>query len=146
VEGELARVENVPSHLAYDASRGALYIADTGNGRVVALDTKSGTPAEELATNEPIALAQRVAGAKLTEIVPAGFIGAPSGLAFAGGALFVTDRDSGMIHAFDRSGTLLRSLDSGLGPGTIAGITIGPDDRAYFVDQLAGRVLRVDVP
>jgi sugar lactone lactonase YvrE len=132
--------------MAFDASQRVLYIADTGNGRVVALDVKSGTPAEDIATNEPIARAQRVTGAALSEVVAPGVVAQPSGLALAGGALFVTDRATGMIHAFDRSGTLLRTLDTGLGAGTIAGITIGPDDRAYFVDQLAGRVLRVDAP
>lgn len=146
VEGELLRVENAPSHMAWDAKRRRLYVADTGHGRVVALDPASGSPGGEIATNEPIARAESISGATLTELVPPGALGQPSGLVFAAGALFVGDRASGRIHAFAPDGTELASLDTGLGPGTLAGVAVGPDDRVYFADQYAGRVIRVDVP
>jgi hypothetical protein len=146
VEGELLRVDDTPSHMAYDPDSARLLVADSGNGRVVALDTTSGTPGEELPTYDAIAVHQRIDGASLTELVPPGVVGLPSGLALAGGTLFVGDRATGILHAFDLQGALLGSLDTGVGPDTLAGITVGPDDRLYFVDQYAGRVVRIDVP
>jgi hypothetical protein len=146
VEGELLRVENAPSHMAFDPKTARLFVADTGHGRVVALDTTSGTPGEQLVVNDVMAVRQRMDGGTLIDVVPPGSVGEPSGLALEGGTLFVGDRASGTIHAFDGDGAARGTLDTGVGPGTLAGITIGPDDRLYFIEQYAGRVWRVDVP
>ncbi|NUN16550.1 MAG: hypothetical protein HUU55_23230, partial [Myxococcales bacterium] len=52
VEGLVSRIPGVPSHMAFDAASGWLYIADTGNSRIVRLDTQSGT-AGNLIFNNP---------------------------------------------------------------------------------------------
>ena len=39
IQGELSRVPGVPSHMEFRKQDGQLYIADTGNGRILKLDT-----------------------------------------------------------------------------------------------------------
>jgi hypothetical protein len=144
VEGSLARKPGVPSHLVYEPESARVYVADTGHGRVVALDTKSGTPGADIPTAEAMASAKNVSGGRLIEIVAPGVVEAPSGLEIKDKVLFVTDNATSRIHAFDLEGKLLRKLDTGLPPGSLAGITIGPDDRVYLVDLLAAQVRRIE--
>lgn len=145
VKGQLARVPGVPSHMEFRKEDGQLYIADTGNSRIVKLDTKSGKQGGGLApVYEPLADSGNVHGAELTEFLAPGLLEQPSGLALHGEVLFVSDHASSWIHAFALDGTLLRSLDTGLPPGTLAGITFGPDDRLYFASMLTGSVHRID--
>jgi len=142
--GALARVEDVPSHLAFDAESGLLYAADSGNERIVALDTTSGTPGEEVPTYDPIVTHVAMQGAKLVVVVAPGRVSMPSGLTLFRGVLFVTDVLTSRIVAYDRAGHTLATLDTGLPVGSLAGIAVGPDGHAYFADRSSGRVLRID--
>lgn len=144
VEGSLARKPGVPSHLAYEAESARVYVADTGHGRVVALDTMSGAPGADIITAEIMASAKSVAGARLIEIVPPGVLEAPSGLELKDKVLFVTDNATSRIYAFDLDGKPLRTLDTGLPAGSLAGIAIGPDDRIYIVDLAQAQVRRIE--
>lgn len=141
--GELARAPGIPSHLVYDGASKLVYAADTGNKRVVSLDISTATDVGPLPTMEPT-VPEQWDGATLKEVVPQGMLEAPSGLALSDQLLFVTDNATGLIHAFDRTGALVRSLDTGLPSGSLAGITIGPDRKAYFVDMLTSRIYRID--
>ena len=47
-------------------------------------------------------------------------------------------------YAMETSGRIVRHLDTGLAAGSLAGLTLGPDGRLYFVDMLGARILRVD--
>ena len=73
-----------------------------------------------------------------------GLIDTPSGLALHAGTLYVADNKVGRIHAFEPGGKHLRFLDSGLESGSIGGMTVGPDNRLYFVDQKKSRVMRLE--
>jgi len=122
-----------------------LYAADTGNRRVVRLDTQSGTfdgtfPTDDFQMPE---IARRD-GAALVDLVPPGVLEAPSGVALAGDILYLTDNATGRIVAFDTSGAELGSLDTGLPAGALGGITIGPDGRAYVTTLDAATVYRVE--
>jgi hypothetical protein len=144
--GELSRVPGVPSHLVYDPRDGALYVADTGHGRVVRLDTTSGRDEGTLPTDDPQMPEVTVrVGTSLHELVPPGVLEAPSGIALEGDILYITDNGASLILAVDLEGKVLGSLDTGLPRGTLAGITIGPDGRAYLADVLRGVVRRVEV-
>jgi hypothetical protein len=143
-EGELSRVAGVPSHLAYDARRELVFAADTGHGRVVALDATSGTADGEVTDYDALATHARMSGARLTEIVPPGVLEMPSGVAFHAGVLFVTDHATGRVLALLPSGDVLRELDTGLEPNSLGGIAIGPDGKAYLTDLGTRRVLRID--
>lgn len=146
VEGQLSRVENVPSHLALDRGTGLLYIADTGNQRIAVLDTNSGTLGEDIVVQDAFFVKKRVDGAVLTTLIPPGTLQQPSGIAVHQGVLFVGDAATGRLHAFDLAGAPLRTLETGLPPGALAGIAIGPDQKLYYVDATSSAVRRVDPP
>ena len=142
--GALARAPDVPSHLAYDPANGLLYAADTGHGRVVVLDTSTGTPGAPVTTYDPIETHVAMDGAALRVLVRPGTLTQPSGLALYQGVLFVTDFTTSRIVAFDGAGRTLATLDTGLPEGSLGGIGIGPDGHAYFTDRSSGSVLRID--
>ena len=145
VRGQLLRVPNVPSHMVFHQADQHLYIADTGNHRVVKLDPNSGVVAGALQPNyEEIEIAKVVEGAVLLDVVPPGILEAPSGLAIHDGLLFVTDTATSRIHAFELDGTLVRSLQLDVPAGTLAGFTFGPDDQLFFVDKHTATVYRID--
>jgi DNA-binding beta-propeller fold protein YncE len=144
VHGQLKRWANVPSHVAFRPEDHMLYIADTGNGRIAKLDTKSGTRGEALPTAEvQLGGYYRMNDASLVDVVPPGTVQHPSGLEIHNQLLFVTDNASGRITAFDLAGNVINFLDTGL-TGALAGIAFGPDGKLYFVDMIRNRILRVD--
>ncbi|HVJ18944.1 MAG TPA: hypothetical protein VM686_26165 [Polyangiaceae bacterium] len=147
VEGAVSRAPWVPSHLDYDETSGWLYIADTGNGRVVRLDTKSGTAGADVITYDPIDVHRSMDGAVLEEVVAPGVLQLPSGLTLHDGVLFVTDNATGVIHAFSTAGEPLRSLQTGLAAGELGGVTIGgADGRAFVTNLKTAEVIRIDLP
>jgi DNA-binding beta-propeller fold protein YncE len=138
--GEVKRVENVPSHLAWDAVTSTLYIADSGNGRIAKLDGTSGSvgmvgPGPET----PIA---HMTGGVLTTVTTD--LLRPSGIELYGDLLYVTDNAASHILAFDLDGVLVNYLETGLQPGTLGGLAFGPDGKLYFADMKGNRILRVD--
>lgn len=144
VEGAVAGVDGVPSHVIYNPADAHLYAADTGNKRIVKLDTKSGTVGASFFGLEDVVVRRRVDGAVLTDVVPPGLLEQPAGIELYKDKLYVTDAATSRFYAFDLQGKLLRQLDTGLPPGSLAGLVMGPDGKVYFVDRLSGRVLRID--
>lgn len=143
--GEVKRLPEVPSHMVYDAASGMLYVADTGNQRVVKLDTNSGAPTgEDVAVPDPMVTHVFMSSNPLADVIAPGVLQAPSGLELHEGILYVSDNATSKIHAFELDGTEIRTLDTGLPPGALAGFTIGPDAKAYFVNALTSQVYRVD--
>jgi sugar lactone lactonase YvrE len=131
--------------MAYDEAAKLLYVADTGNGRVVRLDPSTGTmtgPASPV--YEPLAVNKQFEGAELVEIVRPGTITHPSGLLLHEGKLYVADNATGIIHALELDGTPIATLNTNLAPGALTGLTVGPDGKLYFTDMLSSEVLRVD--
>lgn len=145
VQGQVQGLSGVPSHLAYSRDENVLYVADTGHRRVVALDLSTGTLGAPFPGLEKIAARRYVDGAVLTDVVPPGVLQAPSGIELHGGLLHVTDHMTSRIHVFERDGTPVRVIDTGLPGGSLAGLAIGPHDgKIYFTDRISGRVYRVD--
>ncbi|MEM1031803.1 MAG: hypothetical protein AAGN82_15735 [Myxococcota bacterium] len=146
VEGQLARVPNVPSHLQMADERW-LYIADTGNGRIVRLDTTTGVDEGNITpVYEPLAYQSMVQGAVLEEVVAPGVLSQPSGLAIQDGVLYVSDYATNRIVAFDLDGNEVRSLqvDPQLVENGITGLNFGPEGRMLFVEKDAGTVWRIE--
>jgi hypothetical protein len=85
-----------------------------------------------------------VDGATLSVLVAPGTLEQPSGLVLHGGFLYVSDHATSKIHAFDLTGRLVRSLDTGLPARSLAGLAVGPDAKIYLVDVVASRVMRID--
>jgi len=143
--GQLLRVPEVPSHLAYDERRKLVYVADTGHSRVLAVDPSTAQPGGPITVYEVLQSSGMMDGARVIELVPPGLLQRPSGLALANEMLYVTDNANSTIHVFDTSGKLLRVLDTGLPGGSLAGVTVGPDSKLYLTDLLTGAVYRAEV-
>jgi hypothetical protein len=143
---QVSRVPGVPSHLVFEPQSKLLYIADTGNARVAALDTLSGTQGRALQGMEPLVGYYMMEDATLQDVVAAqsGQLELPSGIELHNGLLFVSDNKTGRITAFTLFGQKVNDLDTGLGEGALAGIAFGPDGKLYFVDMKGHRVLRID--
>lgn len=146
VVGQLSRVPEVPSHVAYDSARGLVYVADTGHGRVVAVDPKSATPGGAIEVfDEALASSGSMDGASVTELVPPGTLKLPSGLALVRDTLYVSDNATGLVHSFDTNGHALRVFDTALPAGALSGIALGPDQALYLANLQTGTVTRFEV-
>ncbi len=145
-EPDVLRAPGVPSHMELDHETGMLYVADTGNGRVLRVNTRSGEKVRNLPVIERGNTVEEWGGIEWTELVPAsaGHLQKPSGLDLHDGTLYVSDNATGTIVAFDLEGNLIARLDTGLENGSLMGIEAGPDDRLYFTDARGQRVLRVE--
>ena len=144
-EGQLKRVAGVPSHMALEAASGKLFIADTGNGRVVALDTKrasrQGTPIAGFHDETPLA---RGTAPALETITPAGALSRPAGLLLKDGNLIVGDNATGHIKVFSLTGELKGDLDTGLGPNALNGLA-EVNGRLFATDAKSNRLLEISV-
>ncbi len=140
-KGEVKRVENVPSHVAWDPATSTLYVADTGNARIAKLDGRSGTAGASIPGFEtPVT---EMTGTTLVTVV-SGDVQRPAGIALHNDLLFVTDNAASRILAFDLTGELVNFVETGLPPGSLGGLAFGPDDKVYFTDMKGNRVLRID--
>lgn len=145
IEGEVKRVPNVPSHMDFLPDKTTLLIADTGNQRVIALDTDSGRVGEQLSTpDSQIADPRRIAGATYAELVPPGVLEEPSGLVVGTQSFAVGDAATGKIHQFTFDGKALGVLDLGLPVGALGGLELGPDGKLYVTRKDTNAVLRFD--
>jgi hypothetical protein len=145
----LARRVDVPSNMA--TLGGGLYIADSGNARVVRFDTEAtGTVIDSFSTADPIA-GDVIGGIPLESVLSAGDLAeawgadpAPSGLAVLDeGHLVIGDATSGKISVVTLEGEILRTLDLGLGGG-LGGLTV-IDGTVYLAHGVLRRVYRLDV-
>lgn len=145
--GLLKRQTDVPSHLAFDATTRQLYIADTGNRRVVRLDTRVAiNTARQTAAYHGETALYALAGTTVSVIADEGDgLSKPSGLLVKSGLIVVGDQATGKIKVFSSAGLLKGEVDTRLGAGKLAGLAEGPDGKLYFLDGAAGRVLRLDI-
>lgn len=144
VEGEVARVRNVVSHLAFERQTALLYVADTGNARIAVLDTTTGTRGTSLPAMEPGTDHHRWDDGDLFTLVTGADHGLvhPAGIALDGETVYVTDNATSRIFAFDLSGTPLDWADTGLPEGSLAGIRVH-EGALWFVDQKGDALYRV---
>lgn len=139
-DATLTRVANIPGHMELDHATGMLYIADTGAGRIMRLDTSSGTNTGPLSGEWDGATYTGVEGADFQVVVDG--LEQPSGLALHAGHLLVSDHATGEIVAFDLDGNELDRMST---PARrIMGIEVGPAGDLWYVDAGADQVVRVD--
>lgn len=145
VAGALKRVPGVPSHLALDTATGMLFIADTGHGRVVSLDTRQAplvgfrletTHSETPLYGEPTT--------QLEVVVPPGEVKRPSGLLLKDGHLVVSDYATGFIKVFTLDGKLKGELDTGLGRGTLKGL-VEVNGELCVLDSKGNRLVAIGI-
>jgi sugar lactone lactonase YvrE len=149
VQGQVAYVASVSSHMELDRNSGLLYIADTGNRRIAVLDTRTGTAGAAITPNYDYDTQVMMMGASLTTLVRSGEapLVTPSGLALHEGTLYVSDNELSRIYAYDLTGKVLDWLDlsAQVQPGGLMGIDFDPQGRLYVVDAVDNRVLRVAI-
>ena len=142
-EVELSRKKDVPGHMIVDQETGLLYIADTGNGRVVEVDTASGQVSGNLPqTMEALEEFSTVEGVDFRDLVTG--MEKPSGIALdvESKTLFVSDWKTGEIVAFDLDGTELGRIET---PAQgIMGLEVGPEGLLWYVDGAANELVRID--
>lgn len=139
----LTRVANVPGHMELDHRDGMLYIADTGTGRVLWVDTDD--PVTLTPTTygqlEPLDEYSNVTGASFGTFATG--LNQPSGIALEGDVLYVSTHGDGVIRAYDvTNGSLLGSLSTGA--SAIMGLEVGPQGHLWYVDAVQNRVVRID--
>jgi len=145
---KVSRVPDVPSHLVLDHARDTLYVADTGKARILAVDTVAREYVRRIPPIERGTVVEEW-DAPWTELIPAssGLLEAPSGIALHDDILYVGDNATGDILAFDLGGEtpgeLLARLPTGVEPGDLMGLEVGPDERLYIVDA-SGLVMRLE--
>jgi hypothetical protein len=140
---EVSRVAGIPSHMVHDHDTGLLYIADTGNNRVMVLDTDTAESVRTIRGFET--LIGILEGATFVEFISAeeGEFQAPSGIALHDGVLYVADNITSRISAWDLSGNLLDYLDLDLPEGSLMGLRAHADGSLYATDFRGNRVLRL---
>lgn len=150
-EKPLTRLPNVPSNMALAGKD--LFIADSGNGRLVAFDTTAkGRFAENHLSLPPEMLRIPVhEGIPLREIASRQTLSklwgddvAPSGLALLNTQILaLANHASGHVTLLDLDGTVLRNIDTGLGKG-IGGMT-ALDGALYFAHMVTRKVYRLEI-
>ncbi len=144
VEGEVTRTEDVAGHMVFDHATGFVYVADTGNNRVAALDTATGTKGDKLQTKEPGVKAFSFDGAEMWTVIEGSEVGmgAPSGLAILDGLLYVSDHATGNLMAFELdTGELVDWVPTGL--TGLQGIEVVSEDEIWLTDSASDGVYRL---
>ncbi len=148
VPGQLGYVAGVPSHMTYVVDEKMLYFADTGNGRIVKFEPATATTMAMMRNPDGLRTGPslEMSGGKLTDVVPKGeTLEKPSGLEVRGQFMYVTDNARSTILKFTRAGALQKMVKvDGVMAGSLAGLTLGPDEKIYFVDMVGSRVLRLE--
>jgi len=145
--GELSvtRLEDVPSHMEVDHETGMLYAVDTGNNRVLVLDTQTGDKGDRLGVTEPGTdhhVLDNVTYSTFIDGSEVDGMSAPSGLDLVDGHMLLTDFETGRILAFDMDGQLVDWVDTGRADG-IMGIEARSLDDIWFVDGAADELVRI---
>ena len=148
VEGKVKRQPDVPSHMELDRITKLLYIADTGNNRIAALDTTTGSQGANLYPNYDGGQQNYMNGASIWTVIDGADhdMQHPSGLALVDDLIFVTDNATGRVLAFTLDGELVDWLDTERPAGALMGMTFDDDGRLYLVDALSDEVFRISVP
>ena len=146
----LTREPGVPGHMELDHTNGILYIADTGTGRVIWVDTDdSGATVADIMDDEsrmePLAEYSEVTGIEWG--ILASGLSSPSGIALYEGLLFVSQNGNGDITGFnlDSDGKgFSNSRTVSTNAGSIMGLEVGPEGKLWYVDSLNNLVIRLD--
>lgn len=142
-EVELTREERTPSHMVL-AEDGWLYIADTGAGRVLRVDTTVEGESETLfRANEPLEEYSEVTGVPYEEVLTD--VALPAGLALdLEGNLLVGLAEQAVVLAVDpETGEVLAELQTEA--ERLGGLAVHPEDGIlFYVDIDGNQVHRVE--
>lgn len=140
----MATRAGVPSHMVYDKATDWLYICDSGNKRVIRLNTKSGSRGATkvgIINGEPLAGYEEIAGTEW-DVVADKNLTMPSGIALIENRLFVGDYETGTIVCYDTE--TLEELGKVETDRGLTGLEIGPDNKLWYTNSLKNTVSRID--
>ena len=142
----VTREPGVPSHLVLDHSTDWLYIVDSGNQRILRLNTNSGTIQNNLSPyGESLAGYYNMNNADWEIYIDEG-LEKPCGIDLYEDRLIVSDNQTAEIIIYDISSDSpeeLGRLDTDE-YDSLMGITIGPDFNIWFVNFNSHEVIRID--
>lgn len=136
----VAKDGDVPSHLILDKSTGWLYIIDTGNDRVLRMNTNTGNVKNALSPIESVAEYSEMENVVSETVVDTGLT-KPCGIDLIGNHLIVGDYTTGDIRFYDISvnpATYLGKIETGA--AGLTGIKVGPEGNIWFTNRLTNMV------
>mgnify|MGYP006133690261 CR=1 FL=1 len=145
-EVEISREESISSHMVLDDSLGFLYIADTGNQRILKFNVNSGNYSYDLTPyGESLSEYYMMENAEW-EVYISQELEKPSGIDIYDDRLVVGDYASGHIIIYDISTTPayeLGRIDTGH-ENNIMGIKIDHNQKIWYVNYNNNNVVRID--
>jgi outer membrane protein assembly factor BamB len=142
-EVSVKRLDGVASHLVLDKATGWLYIVDSGNARILKMNTKTGSKLKDLALfNEVLAEHWEMSGVDWKVFTNKNLM-KPAGIELSNNVLYVSDFETGEIVAYDvASGAELARFDTG--KKGIMGIKADASGKLWFVSSKSNQVYRID--
>ena len=141
-EAKFTAVTGITGHLVLDKASSWLYVADTGGGRVYKMNTLTGTKGRNLQPQgEPLHEFSEWKG--ITQQVLLTGLNHPAGITIHSHYLFVSLNGTGEIVAYDLDDSK-EAARIQTGAKGISGLTVGPDEKLWFVDTAANKVIRID--
>ncbi|MCH2023823.1 MAG: T9SS type A sorting domain-containing protein [Saprospiraceae bacterium] len=133
----------VPSHLILDKNTGWLYIVDTGNDRVLRMNTNTGTVQSALTGYEAVAEYSQMTGVVSETVIDTGLT-RPCGIDIVDNRMIIGDYNTGDIRFYDISVNPVNYLGSlSTGPSGLTGLKIGPEGNIWFTNRLTNRVRKI---
>ena len=146
---DLARVEDMVSHLVMDHETGMLYIADTGNGRILAVDTHTGVRGGDLSSVEEGACRgiydkpgpdhYEWEGGTVFELVSG--LDDPTGIELHDDMIFVAESGASYLSAYTLEGELVDEAATGFAPGAMQGIAIDTEGNLWSANSMSSQLL-----
>jgi hypothetical protein len=142
-EMSVKRLDGVSSHLVLDKTSGWLYIVDSGNGRILKMNTNTGSKLKDLSLiNEKLAQHWEMSGVDW-KVFKSDGLKKPAGIELIDDILYVSDNETGEIIAYDLEfGTELARFDTG--KKGIMGIKADATGKLWFVSSITNQVYRID--
>ena len=145
-EIDIARENGVSSHMILDDEMEFLYIADTGNQRILKFNVNSGNYSYDLTPyGESLSEYFMMENAEWEILIDQG-LDKPSGIDIYGDRLVVSDYATGEIIFYDVSMSPpneLGRIDTG-NPNNIMGINIDRNQKIWYVNYQENNLVRID--
>jgi hypothetical protein len=139
----VAKDGDVPSHLILDKTTGWLYIVDTGNDRVVRMNTNTGNFKNALSPIESVAEYSEMENVVSETVIDSGLT-KPCGVDLIGDRLIVGDYTTGDIRFYDIGVNPVAYLGKiETGAAGLTGIKVGPEGNIWFTNRLTHTVQKV---
>jgi sugar lactone lactonase YvrE len=147
VEGMLMFSPGISAHIEFDHERNVLYFTQPATNRLLRFDPANATVGARVTPNYDGDRQNRMTGGTLQVLVNGVDVAMrrPSGLALAGGVLYVTDNATSQVIAFDRDGLRLDWLDlsSVVPTDSLQGITTDERGFLYVTESVTHRVIEI---